>query len=285
MEVPIEARRALPRDGAALDVHHRRRGLVPAPPALLGQPVGEVEVLHVHPVALVEAAGRLEGRAPHQHESAVDGVHGAGANLGRAVGGEPPGGAAAAAQAAEVPESAQGGREGALARVIEGSVGPLQPRADHRHLGVRLEHRHNGVERSRGHGGIRVEREQVGGPAPPRPQVGAGGEPQVLCGGDQFDLRILACDQLTGAVAGVVVDDHHRHRTGRRVSSERVEALPNHLAGAIGDDHDVEFAAVAHGNEWLRSLPDGMLTSRGSTRLGRLRPAVRSETARRRSSA
>ena len=43
VEVPVETWRALPADRSALDVHHGRRGLVPAPPALLGKPVGEVQ--------------------------------------------------------------------------------------------------------------------------------------------------------------------------------------------------------------------------------------------------
>ena len=55
-----------------------------------GEAVAEVEVLHVHPVALVEVADPLERRAADQHEGAVDRVDGSRLDLRRAIGGERP---------------------------------------------------------------------------------------------------------------------------------------------------------------------------------------------------
>src|SRR4051794_35392820 len=85
--VPVEAEHAVvervvqPRAanraaGSRLDVDHGRAWLVEAQPARLREPVAEVEILHVHPVALVEEAHLLQRLALDQHAGAVDRVDG-----------------------------------------------------------------------------------------------------------------------------------------------------------------------------------------------------------------
>src|SRR5438874_9735820 len=69
-----EAWRA-PSSRAALDVERAYRWLVPRDPTGLLEAVAEVEVLHVHPVALVEESDLLECPATDEHEGAVDRVH------------------------------------------------------------------------------------------------------------------------------------------------------------------------------------------------------------------
>src|SRR5512133_3492423 len=69
-----EARRA-PWSRAALDVERAHRWLVPGDPTPLLEPVAEIEVLHIHPVPLVEESDLLERLATDEHEGAVDRVN------------------------------------------------------------------------------------------------------------------------------------------------------------------------------------------------------------------
>src|SRR5947208_10399710 len=53
-------------------MERERSRLVPGQPARLLEPVEQVEILHVHPVVLVEKSDRLERAPPREHERAVD---------------------------------------------------------------------------------------------------------------------------------------------------------------------------------------------------------------------
>ena len=99
--------------------------------------------------------------------------------------------------------------------MVEAAVLADQARPDHRQLGSLVEQAAEQVERAGGDPRIGVEKQQLG------TRVGSDGE--VVCrteadvGGiaRQAHLRELTRDHLGRAVAGVVVDDVHRHRPSR----------------------------------------------------------------------
>jgi hypothetical protein len=74
VERVIEAQPAVVPARACLDVNRLDRRLVPGDPAGARGAVAEVEIFHVHPVALVEESDLVEHLASHQHECTVDGV-------------------------------------------------------------------------------------------------------------------------------------------------------------------------------------------------------------------
>ena len=81
VEGVVEARFAMPAARPALDVQDRDIRVVPRDPAGLSKPVAEVEVLHVHPVALVEHPDVVERPPADQHEGAVDRIDGSALDL------------------------------------------------------------------------------------------------------------------------------------------------------------------------------------------------------------
>ena len=215
------------------------RRLVPGHPARLGEAVAEVEVLHVHPVALVEEADPVERRAAHEHERSVHRVDRSDLHLRGAVGGERAA-LAAAADPGEVAEGAQRSGEGSPRRVVGTSVGLLEGRAADADLGALVEECAEAFERPGRDLRVGVESEHVVAVGGADGDVVGGAEAEVSIVGEQAHLRVVAGDHLRGAVAGVVVDDGHGHRPRGAVGEQRLEAAPEQLPAAVGDDDDVE---------------------------------------------
>ena len=205
-------------------MEHGRRRLVPGHPARAREPVVQVEVLHVHPVALVEEADVLEGLAADQHEGTVDGIHQPGLSLveiGRPVLPEARAGAPAAPDAGEVGERAERRRKRPLRGVVEAAVVALQPRPGHAELGARVEQRAQQLERPVGHPRVGVEHQHVRGRPGADGEVVRAAEPDIARVPRQGHLGKLALDHLGRAVVRGVVDNVHGDRPLGRMRPQR----------------------------------------------------------------
>jgi len=76
--------------------------LVPREPSRLGEAEGQIEVLHVHPIALVEESDFVQGVPAYEHERSVHGVDSSTLNRRSTVLREPAGHVRAAADSREV---------------------------------------------------------------------------------------------------------------------------------------------------------------------------------------
>ena len=97
-----------------------------------------------------------------------------------------------------------------------------------------------GVQSAARHRGVRIERQQERRPPGPRPAVGRGREAEIAVRGVELYLGILGAHHLSGPVGRVVVDDDDAHAHVGRMGPERIEAAPQELAAAVGDDDDVQ---------------------------------------------
>ena len=239
MEGVVQPRRAHRAARPRLDVDHRHRGLVPGDPARLGEAIAEVEILHVHPVALVEQPHLVERRSADQHEGAVDRVDRPRFDFGRAIGGQGPP-VALAPQPGEVPKRAQRSGERALGGVVEGPVLELQPAAGDPDLDALLHQVQQPIQGARRHPGVGVEAEHIGGAACPDCDVARGAEAEVLRRHGQAHLGEIAADHLRRVVPRGVVDHAHGHSAAWGMVAKRAEAVPQQPLAAVGDDYDVK---------------------------------------------
>jgi hypothetical protein len=206
VERVVEAQPAVMSARAGLDVDCLDRGLVPRGPTCAGRAVTEIQILHVHPVALVEQPDLVEHRAPQEHERAVDGVHGTLPDVGRAVRGERRRCTIEAADAEEMTECGSGCRKRAAGGVIEGAVFLHEPAAgdpDARVVGHQAEQR---VEGSFSEHRVGVEDEDVVRLRLAQGEIVGPAEAHVLRQFDQPDLGEFV-DDARRPVARRVVDD------------------------------------------------------------------------------
>src|SRR5262249_37623369 len=154
-------------------------GLVPGDPAGKREAVAEVQVLHVEPIALVEAADVVERAPPDEHERTADRVDRPMLDAGRAVLRERRWSAVAAADPREGRRRAERCREGALRGVVEAAVLALEPTAADPDLGMLVHQFEEVVERARMHARVGVEREEVASAAASDRDVCRGGEAKV----------------------------------------------------------------------------------------------------------
>ena len=122
MERVVQPRPSVASARPRLDVDDGHARLVPDHPTCLHEPVAEVEVLHVDPVALVEEADLVERRSAHEHERAVDGVDRPLRSTRCSVLGQPRGRTRPPADAREVAERAERSWKRPPGRVVERAV-------------------------------------------------------------------------------------------------------------------------------------------------------------------
>src|SRR5262249_48525613 len=175
VERTVDAERPVLPARPALHVRDGDRRLVPGDPAGPREAVAEVEVLHVEPVALVEAADLVERAPPDEHERAADRVDRPALHARRAVLGERRGRAVAATDPREVCERAERRRERPPRGVIEAAVLALEPAAADPDLGVLVHQLEEVVEHARPYASVWVEREQVARTAASNREVPRGG--------------------------------------------------------------------------------------------------------------
>src|SRR5713226_7560074 len=108
--------------GSTLDVYDGHGGFVPGHPSGFPKAVTEIQVLHVHPVPLVEEADGIKRGASHEHERPVDGIHRTSVDTGCAVLGKCMRHPRSTPYAEKVPESAGNRWEGAFRRMIKGPI-------------------------------------------------------------------------------------------------------------------------------------------------------------------
>src|SRR6186713_773051 len=137
--------------------------LVPREPSRLGEAEAQIEVLHVHPVALVEESDFVQGMPAYEHERAVYGVDRSALNRWSAILRQPAGDVRAAADSREMTQCPDRSRERPPGSVVERPVLELEPTTRDAYRLIRFQHLEHPIESTRCEASVRVQNQYIGG--------------------------------------------------------------------------------------------------------------------------
>ena len=204
----------------------------------------EVDVLHVHEEALVEAVDGLERRAAHEHAGGPAPGH----VVRRRVTAQRAAQEGALERGGAVERVAERRREDDVAGLrprrrqrsvdggLQGAVGVDEPREDAAERGLGVERAEQRGERARGELAVAVEHQYRASCARRRARVAGPAEADVVAALDQARAWKLLGDHRLRAVGRAVVDDDGLHAQALGGILERGQTAREVLARVPGDD-------------------------------------------------
>src|SRR5262245_10781938 len=239
VERDVQAERPRATARPALYVDERNPRLVPGHPAGELEPVTKIEILHVHPVTLVEQADGRQRFATDQHECSVHGVDWAGLNRRRSVLGKALRRPARTSDTQEMTERAADGRKRTSSGMVKSTVRLHKPATANPNVRPRLHLMHESLKHGFDETGIRIEQQHKRAPAATNREIARGRESEVLGQRDTTGGRKLRGEHLERAVRRGVIDDEDA-RPNVLALLQRGQTCTKKCTALKGNDDDVD---------------------------------------------